>query len=57
MRSDQPYLSDILEAADAIAEFIDDIDEAADFHHDRKTQSAVLQKLYVGLVFSLLMTK
>jgi uncharacterized protein with HEPN domain len=47
MRSDHLYLADIIDAADAIAEFIGDLDEVTDFYRDRKTQSAVLQKLMV----------
>ena len=46
MRPEQLYLSDIVQAADAIAEFVAGLDEAA-FYQDTKTQSAVLQKLIV----------
>jgi uncharacterized protein with HEPN domain len=46
MRPEQLYLTDIVEAADAIAEFVAGFDEAA-FYRDAKTQSAVLQKLIV----------
>jgi uncharacterized protein with HEPN domain len=46
MRPEQLYLTDIVQAADAIAEFVAGLDEAA-FYQDAKTQSAVLQKLIV----------
>jgi uncharacterized protein with HEPN domain len=46
MRSDKLYLVDIVDAADAIAEFIADFG-AEEFYRDHKTQSAVLQKLIV----------
>lgn len=46
MRPDKLYLVDIVDAAEAIAEFIADIEEEA-FYRDHKTQSAVLQKLIV----------
>ena len=46
IRPEQLYLTDIVEAADAIAEFVAGLDEAA-FHQDAKTQSAVLQDLIV----------
>jgi uncharacterized protein with HEPN domain len=46
MRPEQLYLTDMVEAADAIAEFVAGFDEAA-FYGDAKTQSAVLQKLMV----------
>jgi uncharacterized protein with HEPN domain len=39
MRPEPLYLTDIVEAADAIAEFVTGLDEAA-FHQDAKTQSA-----------------
>lgn len=45
MRPEQLYLPDILDAADAIAEFVVGLNEAA-FHQDAKTQSAVLQKTH-----------
>lgn len=41
MRPEQLYLTDIVEAADAIAEFVAGLDEAV-FYQDAKTQSAVL---------------
>ena len=44
MRSERLYLTDIVDAAEAIADFIADLDEAG-FYGDLKTQSAVLQKL------------
>ena len=46
MRPEQLYLTDIVEAADAIAAFVTGLDEAA-FYQDAKTQSAVQQKLMV----------
>ena len=46
MRPDKLYLIDIVEAVEAIAEFIADY-EADEFYRDHKTQSAVLQKLIV----------
>ena len=46
MRPDKLYLVDIVDAAQAITEFIAGL-EAAQFYQDHKTQSAVLQKLIV----------
>lgn len=46
MRPERLYLSDIVEAADAIARFLHGVDEAA-FMRDELRQSAVLQKLIV----------
>ncbi len=46
MRPEQLYMTDMVEAADAIAEFVAGLDEAV-FYQDAKTQSAVLQKLIV----------
>lgn len=43
MRSEKLYLADIVEAADAIAEFTAGMNEL-DFLQDHKTQSAVLQR-------------
>ena len=47
MRTDQLYLTDIVEAAEAIARFIDGIDDASELQSDEMRQSAVLQKLIV----------
>jgi uncharacterized protein with HEPN domain len=47
MRSEELYLRDILEAAEAIAEFTTGL-EAEDFLNDPLRQSAVLQKLIVS---------
>ena len=46
MRPETLYLADIIEAAEAIAEFVQGLDELA-FTQDAKTQSAVIQKLIV----------
>ena len=46
MRPEELYLTDILEAADAIARFLSDI-ERERFVKDELHQSAVLQKLIV----------
>lgn len=46
MRPEQLYLVDIVEAADAIAEFTAGLNEDG-FYRDHKSQSAVLQKLIV----------
>ncbi|MGB4873024.1 MAG: HepT-like ribonuclease domain-containing protein [Candidatus Promineifilaceae bacterium] len=46
MRPETLYLADILEAAEAMAEFVEGMDES-DFNRDAKTQSAVIQKLIV----------
>ena len=46
MRPETLYLTDILEAADAIARFLDGV-EKQDFLNDELRQSAVLQKLIV----------
>lgn len=46
MRPERLYLTDIIEAADAIATFVLGMAET-DFYQDGKTQSAVLQKLIV----------
>jgi uncharacterized protein with HEPN domain len=46
MRREELYLSDIVEAADAIREFLAGIDRA-DFFGSKLVQSAVLQKLIV----------
>ncbi|MBN1937796.1 MAG: DUF86 domain-containing protein [Anaerolineae bacterium] len=46
MRREILYLTDIVEAADAIYRFVEDI-ERADFFKDEMRQSAVLQKLIV----------
>ncbi|MBE7469327.1 MAG: DUF86 domain-containing protein [Anaerolineae bacterium] len=46
MRSEEQYLTDIVEAADAIARFIAGIDQAA-FLQDELRQSAVIQKIEV----------
>ena len=44
MRREELYLSDIIEAADAIREFLDTVDRTA-FLGSNLIQSAVLQKL------------
>ncbi len=46
MRSDRLYLTDMVDAAQAIAGFIAEMDPAQ-FYQDGKTQSAVVQKLIV----------
>jgi uncharacterized protein with HEPN domain len=46
MRTEKLYLVDIVEAAEAIDEFMRDLNEA-EFYSDRKTQSAVVPKLAV----------
>lgn len=46
MRPETLYLANILEAAEAMAEFVEGMDES-DFNRDAKTQSAVIQKLIV----------
>jgi len=46
MRPEKLYLTDIVDAAEAIAGFIADA-EVKEFNQDQKTQSAVLQKLIV----------
>jgi uncharacterized protein with HEPN domain len=46
MRPETLYLADIIEAAEAVAEFVKGFDES-DFTQDAKTQSAVIQKLIV----------
>ena len=46
MRSERLYLTDIIEAAEAIAEFIAESNKL-EFIQDVKTQSAVIQKLIV----------
>ena len=46
MRPEMLYLADIIEAAEAIVEFVQGQDET-DFNQDAKTQSAVIQKLIV----------
>jgi uncharacterized protein with HEPN domain len=46
MRSEKLYLTDIVEAADAIQRFVADV-EQDDFLHDELYQSAVLQKLTI----------
>lgn len=46
MRPERLYLTDMLEAADAIARFLQKVDESA-FMADELRQSAVLQKLIV----------
>ncbi|MFQ5614703.1 MAG: DUF86 domain-containing protein, partial [Anaerolineae bacterium] len=46
MRPEKLYLLDIVEAADAIAEFVAGLEED-DFYSDSLRQSAVLQKLIV----------
>jgi len=47
MRPDRLYLTDIVEAADAIARFLADFDDEPYFLVDELHQSAVLQKLIV----------
>jgi len=47
MRPEELYLSDIVTAADAIAEFSADLSGLDDFQRDHKTQSAILQKLII----------
>jgi uncharacterized protein with HEPN domain len=46
MRREELYLTDILEAADAIRRFVEEV-EREDFFDDELRQSAVLQKLIV----------
>lgn len=46
MRSDQQYLTDMVEAADAIARFVVGVD-GPDFLNDELRQSAVMQKIEV----------
>lgn len=46
MRPEILYLTDMVEAADAIARFLDDVERGA-FLNDELRQSAVLQKLIV----------
>ncbi len=46
MRSDEQYLTDIVEAADAIARFLVDVNRDA-FLQDELHQSAVIQKIEV----------
>ncbi len=46
MRSEQLYLTDIVEAADAIARFLDGVDRDTFMGNDL-IQSAVLQKLLI----------
>ena len=46
MRPEALYLSDMLEAADAIARFIEGV-HPADFYGDEMRQAAILQKLIV----------
>ncbi len=46
MRNNELYLTDIVEAADAIERFIAGV-QLGDFLNDEKSQSAVLQKLMV----------
>jgi uncharacterized protein with HEPN domain len=46
MRSEEQYLTDIVEAADAIARFIAGIDQEI-FLQDELRQSAVIQKIEV----------
>ncbi|MFN8458647.1 MAG: DUF86 domain-containing protein [Anaerolineae bacterium] len=46
MRPERLYLTDMVEAAEAITDFIAGLDEAG-FYQDSKSQSAVLQKLIV----------
>ena len=46
MRSEELYLTDIVDAAEAIARFVRGV-EREDFYHDELRQSAVLQKLIV----------
>lgn len=47
MRREQLYLSDIVEAADAIQRLNSDIPDQDAFMHDELRQSAVLQQLIV----------
>jgi uncharacterized protein with HEPN domain len=47
MRPDDLYLTDIVEATEAIARFLADVDEESYFLVDELHQSAVLQKLIV----------
>ncbi len=47
MRSERQYLTDIVEAADAIARFVANIDRE-EFLHDELRQSAVMQKIELG---------
>lgn len=46
MRSDRLYLTDIIEAAGAVARFLDGMDES-DFYESELHQSGVLQKLTI----------
>ena len=46
MRPETLYLADIIEAAEAIVEFVQGLDEL-DFTQDAKTQSAVIQQLII----------
>lgn len=46
MRSEELYLTDIVDAADAIARFVHGV-EREDFCHDELRQSAILQKLII----------
>ncbi len=46
MRREALYLADIVEAADAVRRFVEDV-EREDFFNDEMRQSAVLQKLIV----------
>ena len=46
MRSDQQYLTDMVEAAEAIARFVTGLD-GTDFLNDELRQSAVMQKIEV----------
>ena len=47
MRRDQLYLTDMIEAADAIAAFVSKCDDEEGFQDDELLKSAVLQKLTV----------
>ncbi len=47
MRSDKLYLVDLIDASQAIAEFIAEM-EATQFFRDHKTQSAVLQQKFTN---------
>ena len=47
MRPERLYLSDIVEAAEAIQRFLLDVDTEESFYEDELRQSAVLQKLIV----------
>lgn len=47
MRSERLYLSDIVEAADAIERFLRDLPDEESFYADELHQSAVLQKLTI----------